>query len=99
MEIDIVDANDGNQGFVSNFQERIIVQETHLVKSENVMKNKFTSLLIDPTYANLTANTNNTTSNKCSQKCKYKTTAAKQHRVQQNIQLEVRRSNWLASSS
>ncbi len=49
MEVDIVDANDGNPAFVSNLQERIIVQETDLAKSENVMKNRVISLPIDPT--------------------------------------------------
>jgi hypothetical protein len=49
MEIDIVDAKDGNQGFISNLQERIIVQETHPAKLENVMKNKCISLPINPT--------------------------------------------------
>jgi hypothetical protein len=49
LEVDIVDTNDCNPGFISNLQERIIVQETHLSKSENAMKSKFHSLPIDPT--------------------------------------------------
>jgi hypothetical protein len=49
LEVDIRYANDGNPGFISNLQERIIVQETHLSKSENATKSKFLSLLIDPT--------------------------------------------------
>jgi hypothetical protein len=44
MEVDIVDANEGNPAFISNLQERIIAQETHLAKSENVMKNRVISL-------------------------------------------------------
>jgi len=49
LEVDIVDANDGSWGFISNLQERIIVQETHLSNLENAMKSKFLSLPIDPT--------------------------------------------------
>jgi hypothetical protein len=41
MEVDIADANDLNQRYVSNLQERIIVQEASLAKSENVTKSKF----------------------------------------------------------
>jgi hypothetical protein len=49
MEVDIADANKVNTNFVSNLQERIIVQEALLAKSENVKKNRFISLPIDPT--------------------------------------------------
>jgi hypothetical protein len=49
MEVDIADANEVNTNFVSNLQERIIVQEALLAKSENVKKNRFISLPIDPT--------------------------------------------------
>jgi len=49
MEVDIDDANELNTNFVSNLQERIIVQEALLAKSENVMKKRFMCLPIDPT--------------------------------------------------
>jgi hypothetical protein len=48
MEVDIADANDLNQRYVSNLQERIIAQEASLAKSENVMKSKFICIPIDP---------------------------------------------------
>jgi hypothetical protein len=47
MEVDIADANDFNQCYVSNLQERIIAQEAFLAKSENVTKSKFIYLPID----------------------------------------------------
>jgi hypothetical protein len=37
MEVDIADANDLNQCYVSNLQERIIAQEASLTKSEKDM--------------------------------------------------------------
>ncbi len=43
MEVDIADANDLNQRYVSNLQERIIAQEASLAKSVNVTKSKFMS--------------------------------------------------------
>jgi hypothetical protein len=49
MEVDIVDANEGNLAFISNLHERIIVQENHLAKSENITKKRVISLLIIPT--------------------------------------------------
>jgi hypothetical protein len=48
MEVDIADANDLIQRYVSNLQEKIIAQEASLAKSENVTKSKFICLPIDP---------------------------------------------------
>jgi hypothetical protein len=48
MKVDIADANDLNQRYVSNLQERIIAQEASLAKSENVTKSKFICLPNDP---------------------------------------------------
>jgi len=49
MEVDIEFVNEFNKRYASNLQERIIVQEALLAKSENVMRNRFISLPIDPT--------------------------------------------------
>jgi hypothetical protein len=48
IEVEIMDSNEHNAGFVSNLQVRIIVQETHLAKSKLAMKTKFIMLPIDP---------------------------------------------------
>jgi hypothetical protein len=48
MEVEIMDSNERNAGFVSNLQEKIIVHETYLAKSELAMKTKFTMLPINP---------------------------------------------------
>jgi hypothetical protein len=51
MEVEILDSNEENQGFVSNVQERIIVQETVLARgrAEHTTKSKLLVLPIDPT--------------------------------------------------
>ena len=51
MEVEIFDSNENNQGFVSNVQERIIVQETVLSRgrAEHTTKSKILVLPIDPT--------------------------------------------------
>jgi hypothetical protein len=49
MEVEIMDFNEHNAGFVSNLQERIIVQEIYLAKAELATKTKFIMLTIDPT--------------------------------------------------
>jgi hypothetical protein len=51
MEVEIFDSNENNQGFVSNVQERIIVQETVLARgrAEHTTKSKLLVLPIDPT--------------------------------------------------
>ena len=48
---EILDSNEENQGFVSNLQERIIVQETVLARgrAEHTTKSKLLVLPIDPT--------------------------------------------------
>jgi hypothetical protein len=48
MEVEIMDSNEQNAGFVSNLQERIIVHETYLAKLELATKTKFIMLLIGP---------------------------------------------------
>jgi hypothetical protein len=48
MEVEIMDSNEQNAGFVSNLQERIIVQETYLAKAELATKIKFIMLPINP---------------------------------------------------
>ncbi len=48
MEVEIMDSNERNAGFVSDLQERIIVQETYLAKSELATKTKFIMLPINP---------------------------------------------------
>ena len=51
MEVEIFDSNEKNQGFVTNVQERIIVQETVLARgrAEHTTKSKLLVLPIDPT--------------------------------------------------
>jgi hypothetical protein len=51
MEVEIFDSNENNQGFVTNVQERIIVQETVLARgrAEQTTKSKLLILPIDPT--------------------------------------------------
>jgi hypothetical protein len=48
MEVEIMDSNEWNASFVSNLQERIIVQETYPAKSELATKTKFIMLPINP---------------------------------------------------
>jgi hypothetical protein len=48
MKVEIMDSNERNAGFVSNLQERIIVPETYLAKSELATKIKFIMLPINP---------------------------------------------------
>jgi 16S rRNA G527 N7-methylase RsmG len=51
MEVEIFDSNEKNQGFITNVQERIIVQETVLARgrAEHTTKSKLLVLPIDPT--------------------------------------------------
>ena len=51
MEVEIFDSNEKNQGFVTNVQERIIVQETVLARgrAKHTIKSKLLMLPIDPT--------------------------------------------------
>jgi hypothetical protein len=48
LEVEIMDSNEHNAGFVSNLQERIIVRETYLAELELVTKTKFIMLPINP---------------------------------------------------
>ena len=48
IEVDVRGANDNNQGFITNLQDRIIGHETLLAKGENVTKTRLVMLPIDP---------------------------------------------------
>jgi hypothetical protein len=48
IEVDVWGANNNNQGFITNLQDRIIGHETLLAKGTNVTKTRLVILPIDP---------------------------------------------------